>query len=235
MIDLKDQLVLSCFPGADLLGKAFEEVGFTVVRGPDILWGQDIKEFHIPEGRFNGIIGGPPCQVFSTSHNPSSKAEDLIGEYARIYREGKPQWLVMENVIGAKKSPHLPSDWTHFTVRDYDCGGKTIRRRTFWFWPFDLAFSVIPPERRKGRGELSLLASDGRRGKKGGWDRQGHPGIKIDEAGALHGFPELGKELQGSEYITNKLGVHLIGNGVPKALGLWVANHVAKWLQRKEW
>jgi DNA (cytosine-5)-methyltransferase 1 len=234
MIDLKEQLVLSCFPGADLLGMAFEELGFSVVRGPDKLWGQNIKKFHIPAGRFDGIIGGPPCQVFSPSHNPLSKAEDLIGEYARIIEEGQPRWIVMENVIGAKKSPFLPSEWTHFTVKDYDCGGNTERRRTFWFWPFELAFSVMLPPRKRGKGELSLLASDGRRGEKGGWSRQGHPGIKTADAGKLHGFPELGIELAENEYITNKLGVHLIGNGVPYAMGIWVAQSVARWLQKEE-
>lgn len=32
-------LVLSLFPGFDLLGRAFEEEGFTIVRGPDKIWG----------------------------------------------------------------------------------------------------------------------------------------------------------------------------------------------------
>ncbi len=33
------QLVLSVFPGIDLLGRGFEAEGFCVVRGPDLLWG----------------------------------------------------------------------------------------------------------------------------------------------------------------------------------------------------
>ena len=41
-------LVLSLFPGIGLLDMAFEEEGFTVVRGPDSLWGGDIKRFHAP-------------------------------------------------------------------------------------------------------------------------------------------------------------------------------------------
>ena len=32
-------LVLSVFPGIDLLGRAFEEQEYCVVRGPDLLWG----------------------------------------------------------------------------------------------------------------------------------------------------------------------------------------------------
>ena len=33
------QLVLSLFPGIGLLDSAFEEEGFIVVRGPDLIWG----------------------------------------------------------------------------------------------------------------------------------------------------------------------------------------------------
>lgn len=58
-------LVLSLFPGIGLLDMAFEEAGFCVVRGPDLLWGGDIRRFHPPAGRFDGVIGGPPCQAFS--------------------------------------------------------------------------------------------------------------------------------------------------------------------------
>jgi DNA (cytosine-5)-methyltransferase 1 len=58
-------LVLSLFPGIGLLDRAFEEVGFCVVRGPDVLWGGDIHRFRPPAGRFDGVIGGPPCQAFS--------------------------------------------------------------------------------------------------------------------------------------------------------------------------
>lgn len=39
------ELVLSLFPGIGLLDMAFEEEGFCVVRGPDLLWGGDIKNF----------------------------------------------------------------------------------------------------------------------------------------------------------------------------------------------
>jgi DNA (cytosine-5)-methyltransferase 1 len=38
-------LVLSLFPGIGLLDMAFEEEGFCVVRGPDLLWGGDIRSF----------------------------------------------------------------------------------------------------------------------------------------------------------------------------------------------
>lgn len=57
-------LVLSLFPGIGLLDLAFEEEGFCVVRGPDLLWGGDVRRFHPPAGKFDGVIGGPPCQLY---------------------------------------------------------------------------------------------------------------------------------------------------------------------------
>lgn len=59
------ELVLSVYPGVGLLDRGFEEEGYCVVRGPDILWGGDNRRFHPPPGRFDGVIGGPPCQAFS--------------------------------------------------------------------------------------------------------------------------------------------------------------------------
>jgi hypothetical protein len=35
-----------------------EQEGFCVVKGPDVLWGGDIRRFHPLAGRFDGIIGG---------------------------------------------------------------------------------------------------------------------------------------------------------------------------------
>ena len=97
-------LVLSLFPGIGILDRAFEEHGFCVVRGPDLLWG-DIKQFHPPAGRFDGVIGGSPCQCFSrlahiVRHNGYAVGENLIPEFERVVREAQPTWFVMENVVG---------------------------------------------------------------------------------------------------------------------------------------
>jgi DNA (cytosine-5)-methyltransferase 1 len=97
-------LVLSLFPGIGLLDSAFELEGFCVVRGPDVLWGGDIRNFHPPAGKFDGVIGGPPCQCFSrlaniVRHNGRKpKFGNLIPEFQRCVAEAKPTWFVMENV-----------------------------------------------------------------------------------------------------------------------------------------
>lgn len=99
-------LVLSLFPGIGLLDRAFEEEGFCVVRGPDVLWGGDVHRFHPPAGVFEGVIGGPPCQSFSRLvHIIRAKGQtpkpNLIPEFERVVREALPAWFVMENVEGA--------------------------------------------------------------------------------------------------------------------------------------
>jgi DNA (cytosine-5)-methyltransferase 1 len=98
-------LVLSLFPGIGLLDHAFELEGFCVVRGPDVLWGGDVRAFHPPAGRFDGVIGGPPCQAFSQFRyiNPlaGQKHGNLIPEFERCVSEAQPIWFVMENVPAA--------------------------------------------------------------------------------------------------------------------------------------
>ncbi len=55
-------LVLSLFPGIGLLDRAFEEEGFCVVRGPDLLWGGEIRRFHPPRPAAHGPRGRPSGQ-----------------------------------------------------------------------------------------------------------------------------------------------------------------------------
>ena len=97
---MKNNLVLSIFPGIDLLGRAFEELGYCVVRGPDLLWGGDIKIFHPPVGVFEGIIGGPPCRGDSALAYLSNKVGtwNLRQEFQRVVKEAAPDWWIMEAV-----------------------------------------------------------------------------------------------------------------------------------------
>jgi len=104
---MNPNLLLSVFPGIDLFGVAAEELRFCVVRGPDVLWGGDIRNFHPPAGVFGGVFGGPPCQPFCSlkglikhnGHKP--KFGNLIPAYVRVVREAQPLWFLMENVRGA--------------------------------------------------------------------------------------------------------------------------------------
>lgn len=234
---VKQQLVLSLFPGADLLGRAFESAGFTVVRGPDILWGGDIHSFHVPPGKFDGVIGGPPCQFASKAALTGTEALNLIPEYLRLIEEAKPQWAVMENVEGVLFENAGP-DWPYTVIRDYDCGGLTNRKRVFWF--HGIAPVLEPMPRRGEVGvdiERTLLATS--------WKSKSTPGfpkleyVKGPEAARLQGFPGLAEKIMNaqpsygsksglSDSSRNILAVHMLGNGIPRAMGEYVARHVKR-------
>jgi DNA (cytosine-5)-methyltransferase 1 len=129
-------LVLSLFPGIGLLDMAFEEEGFCVVRGPDVHWGGDVRRFHPPPGRFDGVIGGPPCQAFTPLRHMSPHVDaygNLIPEFERVVLEAQPGWFLMENVREAPM-PVCPGYVVHDVVlRDHWCGGETSRVRRFSF------------------------------------------------------------------------------------------------------
>jgi len=131
-------LVLSIFPGIGMLDMAFEEAGFSVVRGPDLLWGGDVRRFTVPAGRFDGVIGGPPCKAFSRMRHiieagGKRLAPDLIPEYSRVVREAAPAWYLMENVPDAPEPDTPGYDARSFVLAHRHVGGTTLRRRRFTF------------------------------------------------------------------------------------------------------
>lgn len=126
-------LVLSLFPGIGLLDRAFEEEGFCVVRGPDVLWGGDVRSFHPPASRFDGVIGGPPCQSFSrlaflVRHNGyEPRFGNLIPEFERCVREAAPTWFLMEEVPDAPV-PDVEGYGVHsFLLNNRQCLGEDGR------------------------------------------------------------------------------------------------------------
>lgn len=138
-----ENLVLSLFPGIGLLDRAFEEEGFCVVRGPDVLWGGDVRRFHPPAGAFEGIIGGPPCQSFSklgvmARNRGQDVGENLIPEFERVVAEACPAWFLMENVTEAPE-PIVPGYDVSAVVLDnrLDAGGIQRRKRRFSYGRID--------------------------------------------------------------------------------------------------
>jgi DNA (cytosine-5)-methyltransferase 1 len=154
---MTQQLVLSLFPGIGLLDMAFEQEGFCVVRGPDVLWGGDVRSFHPPAGKFDGVIGGPPCQAFSRlahmvrQNGLQPKFGNLIPEYERCVSEAEPPWFLMENV------PDSPLPAVHgygvhtFLLNNRQCvadDGKPAVQNRVRRWSFGV------------RGERRILAID---------------------------------------------------------------------------
>ncbi len=235
-------LVLSLFPGIGLLDRAFEEVGFCVVRGPDVLWGGDIKRFHPPAGKFDGVIGGPPCQKFSVLNRllkatgRETKALDLIPDFCRCVAEAEPDWFLMENVPEAPEPEVSGFVVRRYIVTDWKTGGKTKRRRAFCFgdrtgrclaisqdkWPAGRPHRAVtrnvrvPDERhhQKRKGKGGLFPGDGRY-------------LPIEDVCELQGLPRDWAKT--SPFRMEAIRV-MLGNGVPMAMGRAMAEAVKELL-----
>ncbi len=131
-------LLLSLFPGIGLLDMAFEEEGFCIVRGPDLLWGGDIRRFHPPAEKFNGVIGGPPCQAFSrlrylVEYNGHAIAPNMIPEFERVVAEAEATWFLMENVPQAPEPAVRGYTVESLLLNNRHVGGEQNRTRRFSF------------------------------------------------------------------------------------------------------
>lgn len=135
-------LILSLFSGAGMLDHAFAEEGYCVVSAGDVIGGTlyDIRKFRPPAGRFDGVIGGDPCQSHSSLANlvrakglePSFP--DMTGEYQRIVEEARPAWFLRENVPKAPDiKPHGYDVRTFLLDNWASLGEEQSRRRRFWF------------------------------------------------------------------------------------------------------
>lgn len=219
-------LVLSLFPGIGLLDMAFEHEGFCVVRGPDLIFGSDVRRFHVPSGKFDGVIGGPPCQAFwGGMANLSRMVEmqgkehsfgNLIPEFVRLVREASPKWWVMENVMGAPE-PDLPGCLS-LVLNNRWLGESQNRKRRFSS-NLALASCIQFAALENIDWSPAVLASAGapkrRDGKRIGYDLAG--AIKAQ------GLPE--DFLKYSPF-TEVAKRKVIGNGVPLPMGRAIARAV---------
>jgi DNA (cytosine-5)-methyltransferase 1 len=238
-------LVLSLFPGIGLLDMAFEQEGFCVVRGPDVLWGGDIRKFNPPAGKFDGVIGGPPCQPFSQlvhmiRHNGyEPRHENLIPEFERVVGEAEPLWFLMEEVRAAPlpavdgyvvKPLLLNNRWvggTQNRERRISFGtpdGQFLPIETNVFEPRDWDFAVTGDARRR---PVAMLAGAKPKGTETGGRssslNRGGGALTFDEMCRLQGLPE---DFLSDSPFTSTGKKHAVGNGVPLPMGRAIARAV---------
>lgn len=168
---MKNGLVLSLFPGADLFGMGFEREGFCVVRGPDKIWGGDVANFFPSRYAFEGIIGGPPCPDWSglLRTPPSGVGVETLYQFIRIIAHAKPDWFVMENVVGVPDIEVPGYSIQRFNLCPSECGGKSTRNRAFQFGHWNGL--VLVPERQPRASGLSriALATEGKKQDRRSW------------------------------------------------------------------
>lgn len=164
-------LVLSLFPGIDLLGRGFEAEGYCVVRGPDLLWGGDVRSFRVPAGRFDGIIAGSPCQDFSRKRRaaPTGYGVKMLAEFARVVTEAQPDWWLLENVATVPDVAISGYTVQRFDLNARECGLAQSRLCHFQFG--SKRGFIIAPKRLKpiGKPAQICLATEGRRPDRRDW------------------------------------------------------------------
>jgi DNA (cytosine-5)-methyltransferase 1 len=236
------QLILSIFPGIDLLGRAFEEEGFCVVRGPDLIWGGDVRNFHVPRGQFAGVIGGSPCPDFSRLRrtSPTGYGVEMIGEFVRIVREAVPNWFLMENVPGVPDLlvPDVIVDYSAYgtvekklfpygpiqriDIDGRECGLNQRRLRHFQFGSHYDKPLVVPRDRSPSSPSSvtdqvfapAAVASEARRAGRRDWTA--FCGLQGVEALELPGMSVAAKYAA-------------VGNGVPLPMGRLLARAIREW------
>lgn len=230
-----NNLVLSIFPGIDLLGRAFEEEGYCVVRGPDVLWGGDVRTFHPPAGVFGGVIGGPPCQFASRLRNVvlargATLAENRIPEFLSIVDEAQPAWWLMENVTEAPEPSLDGYAVCHLVLHNRWLGEEQHRKRRFSFGTrsgSSLDVEVVVFESARWSPAVCASGSTKPGAPKDRQTRLAYHGWKTAEALReslrLQGLPS---DFCDHMPFTLK-GKHLvIGNGVPVPMGRAIAKAV---------
>jgi DNA (cytosine-5)-methyltransferase 1 len=207
------QLILSLFPGVDLFGRAFHQAGHAVVLGPDLLMDTRIEDFHVPPGRFNGVIGGPPCTNYSDANRrrDTEEGDRLVRHFLRVVDEARPDWWLMENV---RNVPDVKL--RHYHVQRLDCldldfGGRQTRLRHIQFGHRD--GWIIRPVRTSSPRRVTPVPTL--------TTAPAGPGDRHCRRCEKQGFPTLPLRT-----FTPTARRRAIGNGVPFAIGLSLARAV---------
>jgi DNA (cytosine-5)-methyltransferase 1 len=118
------------------------QLDLTEVTGVEIL-----EQIGLDSGELIGIIGGPPCQGFSSmgSNNASDPRNRLFRRFYEIIAELRPQFFVCENVPGLLRDNYkaIRDDALGIVSKDYnvvgpmilcasDYGAPTTRTRAFF-------------------------------------------------------------------------------------------------------
>jgi DNA (cytosine-5)-methyltransferase 1 len=227
------ELVLSVFPGLDMLGRAFDAEGYCVVRGPDVIMGQDIRGWHTPSGVFEGVIGGPPCQCFSKTRNMIAgepRFGDLIPEFCRVVSEAQPRWWLMENITEAPIPLVTGYETESFILSPRDLGDQQSRRRRFTLgyyaglrYPLPELWKRLPLVALEHIDREPTVTSG-----KGGGRRDGTPYRDLKRIAEIQGYPELAELRHSGDWTVAGLR-RAIAQGVPRVMGEALARAIREW------
>lgn len=211
----ENQTVLSIFHGIDLFGRGFEKEGFFVFRAGEIDLGFDVRDLHLPAGKFNGIIAGTPCQDFSVINRKRTYegyGAEMLEEFKRLVLEGAFDWFLLENVPSVPDIAIEGYRVQRIDLNAKECGLKQNRLRHFQFGSRDGRTLVIDRLPAETDLEPCCMATEGKDGKR-------RPFSKFCE---LQGLPpdfDLPLFKQSQKY-------KVVGNGVPVPMARLVAKAI---------
>lgn len=193
-----------------------------IVRGPDLIFGGDVRAFRPPSDVFEGIIGGPPCQDFSSARRdrapkrdrPGGAGPELLEHYERIVRDSAGEWFLAENVPGVTA---LRVEGFHLQRFNVDCrevGNRQSRNRCIQFGSRDGSAISLEREdaRKRDHPEPCVMASEGSRATR----------RRFEDCCELQGLP---RDFSLPSF-TIEAAYRAIGNGVPLELGRALARAV---------
>lgn len=247
--------MLGLFSGIGFLDRCFEDEGFCVVRGPDLLWGHDMRGWRPPADVFDGIIAGVPCQRWSPlahmvrhTHGEDAVAPDMFPELERCVTEARPGWFLTEC------SPFAPIPRVDgYTVTSLILDNRWIgegvgqiqsRRRRFCFSTRQAGAAILDcgPDLavfESADRERAVIATGSKEGSivkldKGGAERPyekrrtlpgQQPRRSVARCLELQGWPP---DFLDDAPFTQEAKYRLVGNGVPRPMGLAIARAVKR-------
>lgn len=164
-------LVLSLFSGIDLLGRGFKENGFCVVSAGDIILGHDIRQFRALRGKFDGVIGGSPCQDFSRARRtpPTGYGLQMIQEFKRVVKEAEPKFFLLENVPGVPEIQIEGYQVQRFFLNANEAGSVQNRNRYFQFGTKDGLLIDVQRQPKPKKSEPCVTATEGTKTDRRTW------------------------------------------------------------------
>jgi DNA (cytosine-5)-methyltransferase 1 len=156
----------------------------------DLDFGQLLRKLGLKPGELDVLIGGPPCQGFSTAGPRfwDDPRNHLLKQYVRAIEVIRPKWLMMENVEGLLTTK--AGEYVMEVVRAFVRLGYRVRLEKVYAHEYGVPQRrkrVIVVGNRLGRDfafPAPVMASHGRIFRKGG----------ITLAQALHGLPKPAAE-----------------------------------------
>lgn len=137
----------------------------------DIILGQDIRDFSGMKGKFDGVIGGSPCQDFSNARRtpPTGYGLEMIEEFKRVVSECQPKFFLLENVPNVPKIKIEGYEVQRFFLNANETGSKQNRNRYFQFGTKEGLLLHVERQPRPLVSEPCAMASEGNKSERRNW------------------------------------------------------------------